>query len=83
MYNLFTMKLTELKRKYKNKWILARVTKEEKPHQIIEVKPLVVSINREEIYASMAKLEKGAHVATFYTGKIPPKGVAYTFYDQV
>jgi len=75
------MKISELKKKYKNKWILAEVTKEIKPHKkIVEVKPLVISDKRDEVYRSLSKLKQGAHVATFYTGEIPPKGMSFTFY---
>ena len=73
------MKLTELKRKHKNKWVLAQVLKEDKMHNMIEVKPLVVSADRNKVYQSLNKLKKGAHVATIYTGQAPPKGLVFAF----
>ena len=74
------MKIADLKKKYKNKWILAKVIKETKEHKVLEIKPLVISDKRDEVYKSLSKLKKGAHVATFYTGKIPAKGMSFTFY---
>lgn len=74
------MKITELKKKYKNKWILAQVVKENKIHQILEVKPLVISDEREKVYKCLKEVKKGSHVATIYTGQSPPKGLVFTFY---
>jgi hypothetical protein len=69
-----------LKKKYKNKWILAEVLKEDKlHHKVLEIKPLVVSSERNRVYDSLTKLKKGAHVATFYTGPIPKKGTVFAF----
>lgn len=77
------MNVKDLKKKYKNKWILAEVVKETKKHTIIEMKPIIVSDKRDEIYKSLSKLKKGAHVATLYTGKIPPRGMSFTFHVSV
>ena len=77
------MKIAELKKKYKNKWILAEAVKETKEHKVIEMKPLVISSKRDEVYKSLGKLKKGAHVATFYTGEVPPKGMIFTFYGSI
>lgn len=77
------MKLSDLKKKYKNKWVLAQVLKEDKLHNVLEMKPLVVSEKRDEVYKSLSKLKKGAHVATLYTGEVPPRGMSFTFYVSV
>lgn len=74
------MEISKIKKKYKNKWILAKVTKEGKLHKVIEAKPILISDDRDEIYRSLSKLKKGAHVTTFYTGEIPPKGMSFTFH---
>lgn len=74
------MKITELKNKYKNKWILAKVTKEDKKlHTVLEVEPLVINEDRQKVYTQLAKLGKGAHVATIYTGEALPRGLTFTF----
>lgn len=77
------MKTADFKKKYKNKWILAEVTKESKTHQVIEMKPLIISDRRDKVYKSLAKLKKGAHVATFYTGEVPPRGMSFTFHVSI
>lgn len=79
MLNWTQMKISDLKKKYKNKWILAEVIKETSRHAVIEMKPLVISDKRDEIYKSLSDLKKGAHVATLYTGEVPPKGMSFTF----
>ena len=78
-----TMKISALKKKYKNKWILGQVIKEDELHKILEVKPLIVTDSREEVYKSLTKLKKGAHVATLYTGPVPAKGMVFSFYGRV
>jgi hypothetical protein len=77
------MKIADLKMKHKNKWILVKVIKEAKNHSILDVMPLKISDEREEVYAHLQKLKKGAHVATLFTGKIPPKGMTFTFYASI
>jgi len=83
MYNYLTMKVTELKTKYKNKWVLAQIVKEDSSHNILDAKPLKISDDREEIYKHLQKLKKGAHVATLFTGETPPKGMTFTFYVSI
>lgn len=73
------MKIADLKKKFKDKWILAKVIKETKEHKVLEMKPLVISDKRDEVYKSLSKLKKGSHIATFYTGVVPPKGISFTF----
>jgi len=77
------MKVSELKKKYKNQWVLAEVLKENKLNQLVEVKPILVSPDRDKVYAALAKVEKGSHVATIFTGKIPPEGMAFAFYGPL
>lgn len=77
------MNITELKKKFKNKWILAEVIKETKTHRVIEMKPLVISDKRDKVYKTLAKLKKGAHVATFFTGEVPPRGMSFTFHVSI
>ena len=72
------MKLTTLKQKYKDKWVLAEVLSENKSG-IVDVKPIKISDKRDDIYQMLPKLKKGAHVATLYTGEIPEKGSVFAF----
>lgn len=74
------MKLSELKKKFKNKWVLAHVIKEDELGRLVEVKPIKISEKRDEVYDYLSKVKRGSHVATVYTGQIPPKGMAFTFH---
>lgn len=73
------MKIENLKKKFKNKWILARVLAEDKLNRVTEAKPIVVSDDRDQVYKSLKKEKKGANAAILYTGKVPPKGMSFTF----
>lgn len=64
------MKISEVKKKFKNTWVLLEVIKENKLNQPVEVKPLLASNDRNKIYDRIAKVPKGKTVATLYTGKI-------------
>lgn len=64
------MKVAEVKKKFKNTWVLAEVLKEDELNQPIEVKPIMSSDDRNKLYDKIATLPKGTHVATLYTGKI-------------
>lgn len=71
------MNISEVKKKFKNKWVLAEVLKQDKLNQAVDVKPIMSSKNRNDLYKKMATLPRGTHVATLYTGEI--KG-AFLFY---
>lgn len=71
------MKVSEVKKKYKNKWVLAEVLKQDKLNQPVDVKPIMASKDRYELYKKISTLPKGTHVATIFTGEV--KG-AYLFY---
>lgn len=73
------MKVSTLKKKFRNQWVLAEVLKEDSLNRVVEVEPIIHSKNRTEIYDALSKVKKSKHVATIYTGKLPPKGMAYTF----
>lgn len=73
------MKISTLKKKFKDQWVLAEVLEEDSLNRVVKVKPLVHSSNREVVYNALAKLRRGKHVTTIYTGEIPPKGMAYAF----
>lgn len=71
------MKISEVKKKFKNTWVLAEVLKQDKLNQPVDVKPIVTSKDRNNLYKKMATLPRGTHVATIYTGEV--KG-AFLFY---
>lgn len=76
------MNISQLRKKFKNKWVLAEVLGEDQLNRVTEVRPIIVSVSRDTVYKSLEKVKKGAHVATLYTGKVPPRGMSFTFYDS-
>lgn len=76
------MNITSLKKKYKNQWVLAEVLKEDKLNRVVEVKPLVHSKDREEVYNALTTIKPGKHITTLFTGKLPPKGMVYAFHAK-
>lgn len=70
------MKINQLKKKYKNEWILVEVLKEDELNNPIEIKIVSHSKDRDKIYDFLLKVKPGKHVATLYTGEIPRKGYA-------
>lgn len=73
------MKISQIKRKYKNQWILGEVIKKNKVSEPIDVKIIAHSKNRDDIYNALQKVKSGKHVTTLYTGEIPKKGYAVAF----
>lgn len=65
------MKISEVKKKYKNTWVLAEVIKMDEVNQPVDVKPILASKDRDEVYDAIAKVPKGKLTATLYTGKMP------------
>lgn len=64
------MKIPEVRKKFKNTWVLAEVLKENELNQPVEVKPIMVNKDRNKLYDKIATLPKGTTVATIFTGKI-------------
>lgn len=66
------MKIAEVKKRYKNKWVLAEVLKEDKLNQPVDVIPIMASKNRYDLYDKLAILPKDETktFATIFTGKI-------------
>jgi len=64
------MKVSELKKKFKNKWVLAEVLKENELNQPVEVRPIIVSKDRDKIYKKLREQPPGKLYAPLYTGKI-------------
>ena len=77
-YNEF-MKISDVNKKYKNKWVLAEVLKQDKLNQPVDVKPIMASKDRDEIYDKIATLPRGEDklYTSLFTGKMT--GV-YIFY---
>lgn len=71
------MKIKDVKKKYKNEWVLAEVLKEglDEPEEVRVIKH---SKDRDEIHKALEKT-KAKHTYHFYTGKIPKEGYAVAF----
>ena len=72
------MKIDDVEKKYKNKWVLVEVLKEDEKGEPIDVKVIEHSQNRDGTYQAMKKM-KGKYSYHFYTGEIPRKGYAVAF----
>ncbi len=72
--------IEQLKKQYKNEWLLVKIIKEDKLNRPLEGKLITHSKNREDIYDALLETKAKEHVASFYTGKIPQKGYAVAFY---
>lgn len=68
------MKISEVKKKYKNKWVLAEVLKEDELNRALEIKPIAISQDKNEVYDKLASLPEkktdGKTFTTLYTGKV-------------
>lgn len=72
-------KIEDIKKRYKDEWVLVRVEKIDEIGQPTEVKLIAHSKSRDETYEAMRKT-KATDIAHFYTGEIPKKGYAVAFY---
>lgn len=73
------MKISSIKKRYKDEWVLVNVFKEDKLNQPVEGEIIVHSKDKDEIFDKMKKLPKGFRVSTFFTGRIPPKDMVFAF----
>ncbi len=71
--------INEIKQSFKDEWVLVEVTKEGQLNKPAKGKIITHSKKREDIYDKMQKLPKGFKIATLYTGKVPPKDMAFAF----
>jgi hypothetical protein len=70
----------EIKRRYRDEWVLVEVIEEDELGQPTEVELIVHSKARDEIYEAL-KETKAKYTYQFYTGEIPKKGYAVAFYE--
>jgi len=76
------MNIEEIKKQYKDEWVLVEVLEEDELNSPIKVKLIAHSKNRDDIYDKLEGIESKKHIATFYTGEIPEKGYAVAFYGK-
>jgi len=75
------VKVEEIKKKYREEWVLAEVIEEDEFGQPTEVELIAHSKARDEIYEKQRELNKD--IAIIYTGAIPKKGYAVAFNGQI
>lgn len=68
------MKLTSLKKKYQNQWVLAEVLEKDDQNQIKDIKPIATSKSKTTL-VTKAKKTQVKHFTIIYTGepKLKPR----------
>jgi hypothetical protein len=66
----FAMRLTEIKKKYQNEWVLVEFSRLGKDLRVKEGKVLAHSPNKDEIYKALLGT-RGKNVSIEYCGKMP------------
>lgn len=64
------MKMIEIRKRYKNEWVLIAYTKLDKELKVLEGEVIAHSPNRDEIYRQLLKT-KGRDIAIEYLGEVP------------
>jgi len=72
------MKVDEIKRKYKDEWILIKVSKVDKFGVPVEGEVIAHSKSRDEIYEKQRSMK--GDLAVIYTGQIPKSYVLVEIY---
>ncbi len=62
------MKISEVKKKFKNTWVLAEVLKENKLNQATDVKPILARKDPNKLYEHIKEVPKDKRSYIFYTG---------------
>lgn len=62
------MKLSDIKAKFKDQWVLAKVTKEDKDGQALEVEPIAQAPTKKDLEAKLESCRE-RHITVVYTGK--------------
>jgi hypothetical protein len=71
------MNIDELKKKYKDEWLLIKITMTNEKDQPIEGEVLLHSKSRDEIYEAQKDLKDDLYIT--YSGELPKKGFAVAF----
>ena len=74
------MRVDEIKKKYRDEWVLIRVTKVDEFGVPIEGEVLAHSKSRDEIYEKQRQIK--GDLAIIYTGEIPKEGYVVAF-DEI
>jgi hypothetical protein len=72
------MNIEELKKRYKDEWLLVKITMTDEQDRPIEGEVLLHSKNRDEIYEAQKNLKEDLYIT--YSGEMPKKGFAVAFH---
>ena len=76
------MSIDELYEKHPDKWVLAKVLKEDRLGKATDVEIVMVSDDRDEVYEAIGAIPDGEHVATLFTGEVLEEGEAFAFEEK-
>jgi hypothetical protein len=71
------MEIGKIKNKYKNEWLLIKITMADDKDQPIEGEVLLHSKSRDEVYEAQKDLKDDLYIT--YSGELPKKGFAVAF----
>jgi hypothetical protein len=71
------MQIEKIKEKYKNEWLLIKVTLADERDQPIEGEVLLHSKSRDEIFEAQKGVKDDLYIT--YSGELPKKGFAVAF----
>jgi hypothetical protein len=74
------LKIEEIRRKYKDEWVLVEILDEDELGNPRKAKVIAHSKNRDDLYRAL-KGTRAKYTYQFYTGRIPRKGYAVAFHD--
>jgi hypothetical protein len=72
------MEIEKIKKKYKDEWLLIKITMADDKDQPIEGEVLLHSKSRDEVYEAQKDLKDDLYIT--YSGELPKKGFAVAFY---
>ena len=72
------MEIEKIKNKYKDEWLLIKITVADEKDQPIEGDVLLHSKSRDEVYEAQKDLKDDLYIT--YSGELPKKGFAVAFY---
>lgn len=72
------MNIEEIKKKYKDEWLLIKVSVTDEQDQPIEGELFLHSKSRDEVYEAQKDLKDDLYIT--YSGELPKKGFAVAFY---
>ena len=72
------MEIEKIKKKYKDEWLLIKITVADEKDQPIEGELLLHSKSRDEVYEAQKDLKDDLYIT--YSGELPKEGFAVAFY---